>query len=116
VEVEAGVPQGAVISPLLSNIYLHPFDQEMTKAGYALVRYGDDCLVLSPTRDAAIQALKTATTILQQVRLRLNPEAHLRSWRAGREKWNQRPDFKGDWDRALNCVTAVDLRRRLERI
>jgi RNA-directed DNA polymerase len=79
VEVEAGVPQGAVISPLLSNIYLHPFDQEMTKAGYALVRYGDDCLVLSPTRDAATQALKTATTILQQVRLRLNPEAHLRS-------------------------------------
>jgi CRISPR-associated endonuclease Cas1 len=77
VEVEAGVPQGAVISPLLSNIYLHPFDQEMTKAGYALVRYGDDCLVLSPTRDAATQALKTATTILQQVRLRLNPEADL---------------------------------------
>lgn len=75
VDVDAGVPQGAIISPLLSNIYLHPFDEQMTGAGYHLVRYGDDCLVLSRDRQTATAALQMATTVLQKLRLRLNPEA-----------------------------------------
>jgi RNA-directed DNA polymerase len=40
---EEGTPQGAVLSPLLANIYLHHFDEEMTRAGYRMVRYADDC-------------------------------------------------------------------------
>ncbi|HMB03050.1 MAG TPA: reverse transcriptase domain-containing protein, partial [Isosphaeraceae bacterium] len=38
----AGAPQGAVLSPLLSNIYLDPLDHLMARAGFAMVRYADD--------------------------------------------------------------------------
>jgi RNA-directed DNA polymerase len=40
----AGTPQGAVISPLLANIYLHPLDARMAALGYRMVRYADDCV------------------------------------------------------------------------
>ena len=40
---ERGTPQGGVVSPLLSNILLTPFDQEMRRKGYQLTRYADDC-------------------------------------------------------------------------
>jgi len=40
----AGTPQGAVLSPLLSNLYLHPFDAMMAESGYEAVRYADDCV------------------------------------------------------------------------
>ena len=43
---EAGTPQGAVISPLLSNIYLDPLDHEMAGGGYEMVRYADDFVIL----------------------------------------------------------------------
>jgi RNA-directed DNA polymerase len=39
-----GTPQGAVLSPLLANLYLHPLDLEMERAGYRMVRYADDCV------------------------------------------------------------------------
>ena len=42
--VIAGVPQGGVASPLLSNVYLTVFDQKMAEAGFALTRYADDCV------------------------------------------------------------------------
>jgi RNA-directed DNA polymerase len=42
-EPEAGAPQGAVLSPLLSNIYLNPLDHLLAAEGYELVRYADDC-------------------------------------------------------------------------
>jgi retron-type reverse transcriptase len=48
-----GTPQGGVISPLLSNIYLTPFDDEMTRRGHKLTRYADDWLVLCRTRAEA---------------------------------------------------------------
>ena len=38
-----GSPQGAVISPLLSNIYLNPLDYLMAREGFEMVRYADDC-------------------------------------------------------------------------
>lgn len=59
-----GVPQGGVISPLLSNIYLHPFDAEMTRCGYGLIRYADDYLFLEPERDRAVQAAREAAGFL----------------------------------------------------
>ncbi|MSO22054.1 MAG: hypothetical protein EXQ58_02110 [Acidobacteria bacterium] len=42
----AGTPQGAVLSPLLSNIYLDPLDQAMAAAGIERVRYADDFVIL----------------------------------------------------------------------
>lgn len=54
----AGSPQGAVISPLLSNTYLDPLDHEMAKAGYKMVRYADDMVILCRTASEARQALE----------------------------------------------------------
>jgi len=54
---ERGTPQGAVISPLLANIYLHPVDAEMTQQGWELVRYADDVVVLCRTEREAQAAL-----------------------------------------------------------
>ena len=50
---ERGTPQGAVISPLLANVYLNPMDHEMEDRGWALVRYADDFVVLCRTKEEA---------------------------------------------------------------
>jgi RNA-directed DNA polymerase len=52
-----GTPQGAVISPLLANLYLHPLDRLMRAKGYHMVRYADDFVVMCPSREAAQAAL-----------------------------------------------------------
>ncbi|HJH27630.1 MAG TPA: group II intron reverse transcriptase/maturase [Methanophagales archaeon] len=49
-----GTPQGGVISPLLANIYLHYFDERMAELGYEVVRYADDCVPRSCTRDEGL--------------------------------------------------------------
>jgi RNA-directed DNA polymerase len=54
---EAGAPQGAVLSPLLSNIYLDPLDHLLANAGYEMVRYADDFVILCRTAVAASEAL-----------------------------------------------------------
>lgn len=61
-----GSPQGGVISPLLANIYLDRFDQEMKRRNHRIVRYADDILILCGSRKAAENALQVATTILEQ--------------------------------------------------
>lgn len=55
---ESGAPQGAVLSPLLSNIYLDPLDHLMVQSGYEMVRYADDFVILCRTPEAAEQALE----------------------------------------------------------
>jgi len=50
---ETGSPQGAVISPLLSNIYLHEVDKAMKMAGYEMVRYADDFVILCQSQSEA---------------------------------------------------------------
>ncbi len=55
---EAGTPQGAVISPLLSHIYLDALDHEMAGKGFEMVRYADDFVVLCGTEGEAQQALE----------------------------------------------------------
>ena len=57
---ERGTPQGGVVSPLLSNILLTPFDREMRRRGYRLTRYADDWLITCRTRREAYRALKEA--------------------------------------------------------
>jgi RNA-directed DNA polymerase len=54
----AGAPQGAVLSPLLSNIYLDPLDHLMARSGFAMVRYADDFVILCRTPEEASRALE----------------------------------------------------------
>jgi group II intron reverse transcriptase/maturase len=61
-----GVPQGAVASPLWSNIYLTPFDRAMMAAGFRLTRWADDFVVLCHTRTEAQQALAFAERFLRE--------------------------------------------------
>ena len=63
---EIGSPQGGVISPLLANIYLDAFDQEMKRRNHRIVRYADDILILCCSQSAAENALKSATQILEK--------------------------------------------------
>jgi group II intron reverse transcriptase/maturase len=71
----AGTPQGGVISPLLSNIYLHVFDEQMQRAGFQLTRYADDWLCVCRTREEAERALASARSVLEgQLGLRIHPE------------------------------------------
>jgi RNA-directed DNA polymerase len=58
----SGTPQGAVISPLLANIYLNPLDHHMAALGFEMVRYADDFVVLCASREEAERAL----TVVQQ--------------------------------------------------
>ena len=53
-----GAPQGAVLSPLLSNIYLDPLDHLVAAAGYEMVRYADDFVILCRTAEDAARALE----------------------------------------------------------
>lgn len=69
----AGASQGAVISPLLSNVYLHQVDVLLTQQQYALVRYADNMIICCRQKSEAEQALQTAAAALQQVRLEINP-------------------------------------------
>ncbi|MFT4941823.1 MAG: RNA-directed DNA polymerase [Paraglaciecola sp.] len=61
-----GNPQGGVISPLLANIYLDAFEQEMKKRTHRIVKYADDILILCRTEKAAQRTLVTATQILEK--------------------------------------------------
>jgi RNA-directed DNA polymerase len=70
----AGTPQGAVISPLLANIYLHPLDELMAVRGYRMVRYADDFVVLCKTREEADAALVEIRTWVAENGLRLHPD------------------------------------------
>jgi len=63
---ETGSPQGGVISPLLANIYLDAFDQEMKRRDHRIVRYADDILIVCASESAANNALKQARKILEQ--------------------------------------------------
>jgi len=71
---EAGSPQGAVISPLLSNIYLDPLDQLMAASGVEMVRYADDFVVLCHSEAAAQRALALVQQWTAAAGLALHPE------------------------------------------
>ena len=71
---EQGSPQGAVISPLLSNIYLDPLDHLMAQAGFEMVRYADDFVILCRDRQTAEAALQKVQEWTAQAGLTLHPE------------------------------------------
>lgn len=69
-----GTPQGAIISPLLANLYLHPLDVQMTRHGYRMVRYADDFVVLCQSEEAARTALSEVRQWVEANGLTLHPE------------------------------------------
>src|SRR5262249_14588022 len=70
---EKGSPQGAVISPLLSNIYLNPLDHLMAQQGFEMVRYADDFVVLCRSPEEATQALAAVQEWTTAAGLTLHP-------------------------------------------
>ena len=69
-----GTPQGAVISPLLANLYLHPLDVRMKEKGYRMVRYADDFVVLCRTAEEAQAALHEVRTWVEDNGLTLHSD------------------------------------------
>ena len=72
-EPEAGAPQGAVLSPLLSNIYLNPLDHQMAAQGFEMVRYADDFVILCRSQAQAEQALALVRQWCEAASLVLHP-------------------------------------------
>jgi RNA-directed DNA polymerase len=68
-----GTPQGAVISPLLANIYLDPLDRLMAERGYPMVRYADDFVILTRSQIEAEAALDVVRRWVAENGLTLHP-------------------------------------------
>jgi RNA-directed DNA polymerase len=105
----AGTPQGGVISPLLSNIFLHVLDTELTARGVGeLVRYADDGVVLCRSAAQARAALDAVGEILAGLGLRLHPDkTRIVDLREGREGF----DFLGCHFRARMSGRVWEQRR-----
>jgi len=71
---EDGVPQGAVISPLLANVFLNPFDWYMQSQGIQLVRYADDFVLLCRSAAEAERALELTRQWMEDHQLTLHPD------------------------------------------
>jgi RNA-directed DNA polymerase len=71
---ERGTPQGGVVSPLLSNILLTPFDWEMRRRGYQLTRYADDWVVTCTSAAEARAAIAAAQRILTELGVQMHPQ------------------------------------------
>jgi RNA-directed DNA polymerase len=69
-----GTPQGAVLSPLLANLYLHPLDVLMEQSGYQMVRYADDFVILCASEAEATAALRQITAWVNANDLTLHPD------------------------------------------
>src|SRR5262245_1685542 len=70
---EAGAPQGAVLSPLLSNVYLNPLDHQMAALGFEMVRYADDFVILCKNAEDAHRALEQVQQWTADAGLTLHP-------------------------------------------
>lgn len=70
---EAGVPQGAVLSPVLSNAYLNPLDHQMAENGFQMVRYADDFVILCRSQEEAEAALTAVRAWVEAHELKLHP-------------------------------------------
>lgn len=75
VKTEEGSPQGGPLSPLLANIYLNEYDQEMERRSVPVVRYADDIVVLSKSKRAAERLLESTQRYLEgKLKLQMNME------------------------------------------
>jgi len=71
---ERGTPQGGVVSPMLANLYLNPLDHEMEQAGWEMVRYADDFVILCCSEVEAQNALAAVRAWVSEAGLTLHPE------------------------------------------
>jgi len=71
---EKGSPQGAVVSPLLANLYLHPVDVAMVAAGFEMIRYADDLVILCRSEAEARRALDLLGRLTTERGLTLHPD------------------------------------------
>jgi len=84
IERRRGLPQGAVVSPLLANLYLDELDEELLTQGFRLVRYADDFVVLCRDLDAARAAQQAVQAGLAKLGLQLNVDkTDIRTFSAG---------------------------------
>jgi len=67
-----GIPQGAIISPFLCNVYLTEFDRYLSKKNLPFVRFADDFLIFTPDKKAADKALIYAEKCIKKMGLKLN--------------------------------------------
>lgn len=75
VESKTGAPQGGVISPLLSNVYLHELDKELERRGHRFVRYADDFVIFVKTKRAGERVLESIKNFLtKNLKLIINEE------------------------------------------
>lgn len=72
-EPERGTPQGAVISPLLANIYLHPVDLAVSGTGLEIIRYADDLVIMCKSEEEAQRALALLENLMSNRKLTLHP-------------------------------------------
>lgn len=70
---EKGTPQGAVLSPLLANLYLNPLDHRMAQEGYRMTRYADDFIIQCSSREEAEEALAEVREWVEKAGLSLHP-------------------------------------------
>jgi group II intron reverse transcriptase/maturase len=70
---DRGIPMGSPLSPLLANVYLHRLDQAVTAAGFPLVRYADDFIVLAAWPDGRAAAYERVGRALAALKLRYEP-------------------------------------------
>jgi RNA-directed DNA polymerase len=71
---ERGTPQGSVVSPLLSNILLTPFDREMRRKGHQMTRYADDWVITCKSAEEAHGALTAAARVLEELGVQMNSQ------------------------------------------
>ena len=70
----SGTPQGAVISPLLANLYLHGLDVKLAELGLSMVRYADDFVILCQSAAEAAHALEVVRAWVAAEGLQLHPD------------------------------------------
>ncbi|MEK4298739.1 group II intron reverse transcriptase/maturase [Oceanobacillus sp. FSL W8-0428] len=66
VESKTGAPQGGVLSPLLSNVYLHELDKALEKRGHRFVRYADDFVIYVKSRRAGERVMESVTRYIEK--------------------------------------------------
>lgn len=72
---EEGTPQGGPLSPMLSNIYLTPYDKELERRGHKFVRYADDCNIFTKSKYACNRVKESVIRFLEgKMKLKVNTE------------------------------------------